>query len=109
FNQEISPLLLSRFKDCQQSYIRRLQIFGMGESAIQQKILTEYPRWPAEIALGFRAGFPTLEVKLCAHRKEDLPLREVWEENLRRLLGSVIFGQEHDTLPSIVIHLLQKH
>lgn len=108
FDQEILPLLLERFKDCERSYIRRLQTFGMGESAIQQKILTEYPQWPSEIELGFRAGFPTLEIKLTVHRAEDLPLRDVWEKKLRVLLGSVIFGHEYETLPTVIVNLLQE-
>lgn len=108
FEQEILPFLLLTFKGCAGSYIRRLQIFGMGESAIQQKIINEYSQWPSAIELGFRAGFPTLEVKLTVHSTEDLPIRDIWEKKLRTLLGSVIFGQEQDTLPKVLIDLLKE-
>lgn len=109
FDQEILPLLLLRSRGEERPYICRLQTFGMGESTIQQKILNEYPQWPSEIELGFRAGFPTLEVKLTVHKKEHLPLRDIWEQKLRALLGSVIFGQEHESLPMVVINLLREH
>lgn len=107
FDTELLPLLQQKFNHCQQSYIRRLQVFGMGESSIQQKIINAYPQWPAEMELGFRAGFPTLELKLTVAQKELLPMRHEWEKKIRSLLGSVIFGEDSETLATVVIDLLR--
>jgi len=108
--QQIIPLLQKLYPDCQQQFIKRLQVFGMGESSIQQKIHNEMPDWPQEIELGFRAGMPSLEIKLTVHHKDLLELRRHWELRLRTLLGHHIFGEENDSLPSIVItSLMQKN
>jgi len=106
--QEITPFLRKKFPDCRQQFIKRLQVFGMGESSIQQKVHNEIPDWPPEVELGFRAGMPTLEVKLTVREKNQIPLRDQYEHRLRALLGAQIFGEDNETLPSIVIDLLKK-
>jgi len=105
--QEIIPLLQKLFPDCHQQFIKRLQVFGMGESSIQQKVHNEIPDWPPEVELGFRAGMPTLEVKLTVRDKSRIPLRDQYEQRLRALLGAQIFGEGNETLPSAVIDLLK--
>ena len=110
--QSILPFLQKRLQargaGYRQPYIKRLQVFGMGESAIQQKIHNEYPDWPSAVALGFRAGFPTLEVKLTVYHADDLPLRQQVETRLRALLGTVIFGEGAQNLAGAVIELLRQ-
>jgi nicotinamide-nucleotide amidase len=108
--REILPWLQQQFPDCQQQFIKRLQVFGLGESTIQQKVHNELPDWPKEIELGFRAGFPTLEVKLTAHNRAHLPQRDTCEQQLRALLGAQCFGEENESLPSVIIAALkQRH
>lgn len=104
----IIPTIQKQFPDSRQHFIKRLQIFGIGESGIQQKIHSELANWPQEIELGFRAGMPTLELKLTVHDKLDIPLRDIWEQKVRNLLGSVVFGEGADTLASVVVNRLKE-
>lgn len=106
--ESIIPNLRNTFPDSPQHFIKRLQVFGIGESGIQQKIRNELPPWPEEIELGFRAGMPSLELKLTVYHQHHLDLRDEWEQKVRQLLGSVIFGEESDTLASVVVKTLKQ-
>jgi len=105
--EQIIPQLKTRYPEARESFTRRLQVFGMGESSIQQKVHDELPDWPHEIELGFRAGMPLLEVKLTVHHEKHLSLRDYWEIKLRSILGDHVFGEENDTLQSSVINALK--
>jgi nicotinamide-nucleotide amidase len=104
--ESIIPELKVLFPDSQENFTKRLQVFGMGESSIQQKIHDQLPSWPDEITLGFRAGMPTLEVKLTVNHKKFLSLRDHWEDKVRTLLGFYIIGEENDSLQSTVVEAL---
>ena len=108
FNEELKPLLLENFPDSRQQVIRRLQVFGLGESSMQQRILNEFPKWPDNIELGFRAGLPSLELKLTTHRHEHLQELEQWQSRLMDLFGLHVFGSENDTLPAVLVNLLKE-
>ena len=95
--------------DCQQQFTKRLQVFGIGESAIQQKINNTFSNWPKEIGIGFRAGFPTLELKLNAKNKNDIQKRNQCEQDLKKLFGGLIFGENNDSLASVLVTLLTKN
>ena len=101
--EEILPLLQAHFPESHSNFVKRLQVFGMGESTIQQKVHDNITDWPRKIELGFRAGFPTLEVKLTVKSRSDLSLRDQYENKLRQLLGACCFGEEQDTLASVVV------
>ena len=104
----IIPELKLLFPDARETFTRRLQVFGMGESHIQQKVHDRLPDWPRAVTLGFRAGLPSLEVKLTVHEKKYLPLRDEWEKRLGEILGSHRFGEENDNLQSVVIETLKQ-
>lgn len=104
----IIPELKKLFPDARETFTRRLQVFGMGESHIQQKVHDQLPDWPPAVTLGFRAGLPSLEVKLTVHEKKHLPLRDAWEKQLRSILGSQLFGEENDNLQSVMIDALKQ-
>lgn len=61
--QSILPTLLAQFP-AGTAHVKRLALFGIGESHLQQRISDVIPDWPTEVGLGFRAGFPLLELKL---------------------------------------------
>ena len=88
--------------------VRRLKLFGMGESALQQMIADQCPDWPSEVVVGFRAGMPLLELKLEIEDEAHLALRDQCEQELRQVVGRFIVGENDDTLGDIVISLLQQ-
>ncbi|WP_286269283.1 CinA family nicotinamide mononucleotide deamidase-related protein [Thalassotalea hakodatensis] len=86
--------------------VRKLQVFGIGESSIQQLIHNHFPKWPAEISLGFRACTPMLEVKLTTHKKNTLPLLQQWQEKIHHLLGDHVLCQFDGAPPTMAEHVL---
>lgn len=115
--EQIMPLLQARFPNIERQTIKRLQVFGWGESAIQQQISQQFTPgsstnnekqcWPKEVELGFRAGAPTLELKLTIQSKQYLAEQERAETMLKTLLGSHCFGEENDSLASVLIDILK--
>ena len=88
--------------------VRRLKLFGMGESALQQIIADQCANWPSEVVVGFRAGMPLLELKLEIEDQAHLALRDQCEQELRQVVGAFIVGENDDSLGAIVIGLLQQ-
>src|SRR5690606_12093211 len=63
----ILPKLKSTFPNAQTADITRLHFFGIGEAGFQQKVDDEIKNWPATVELSFRAGAPTVEIKLTTY------------------------------------------
>ena len=100
--------LISEFPHASGHYIRRIKLFGIGESTVQQTVVDQLPDWPAEVDLGFRAGLPLLEIKLTVASEELLGLRDQCEAKFTALFKDSIVGDDDDDLASLVIGLLQK-
>ncbi|MDA8962948.1 CinA family nicotinamide mononucleotide deamidase-related protein [Pseudomonadales bacterium] len=100
--------LQTGFPDATARLVRRLKLFGMGESSLQQIIADQCPHWPSEVVVGFRAGAPLLELKLEIEDEAHLALRDQCEAELRKVVGDFIVGENDDTLGAIVIALLQQ-
>lgn len=104
--EEIIPLLQQRFSS---DFIRtrRLGIFGLGESPIQELINRQFPDWPASIDLGFRASMPVLEVKLTARGDvEDAELAH-WQQKLCDLLSDHVLGELPINLAGATLNALR--
>ncbi len=88
--------------------LKRFHTFGLGESTLQQWVRDRLPDWPANVELGFRAGAPTLEVKLQAHRDHAEDLQRC-ETALRELIGDYIVAEgSQSSLPASLIQLLSQ-
>ncbi|PCJ35628.1 MAG: damage-inducible protein CinA [Moraxellaceae bacterium] len=106
---EIIPLLKQRFPQANSPSITRLQMFGMGESGLQQTILDTFPHWPAEVEVSFRAGAPTLELKLTTFDESHLPQKEEWKNKLMAVVGDCVVGEGPTNLQREVVKLLTQH
>lgn len=105
----VSKALKRAFPVAKARLVRRLKLFGMGESTLQQLLADHFPDWPKEVTVGFRAGAPLLELKLEIDSIEYLDLRNDCEAQLQRIVGEFIVGENDDSLASVVVELLQKH
>lgn len=108
-SDEIVPLLQTHFPSPTDHYIRRLHLFGIGESSLQALINQSLPNWPAEISIGFRAAMPVLELKLVTHCQKGRTLLPQWLEQLTLLLGDHILASganENTTLADYLVPLL---
>lgn len=102
---EIIPLLSQQFPHCEQQHILRLHLFGIGESQAQDLIDKTITQWPAGITLGFRAGMPTVEIKLLTTKKY-LPQAQQYFAQLKTLLADYIVAEGDNNLASSVLNLL---
>ncbi|SEL67954.1 competence/damage-inducible protein cinA [Colwellia chukchiensis] len=110
-SDEIVPNLVNVFRSSAEHPICRLQTFGIGESNLQALIDQQIPDWPAEIAIGFRAAMPILEVKLCPQNKTGEHLLTVYQAKLCQLLGDHVLAvgaSDKITLAEYLVPLLLK-
>ncbi|MBA6292179.1 CinA family nicotinamide mononucleotide deamidase-related protein [Colwellia sp. MB3u-70] len=108
---EIIPSLQQLFPITNKQNLIRLQTFGMGESTLQALVNDKLPDWPNEIAIGFRAAMPLLEVKLSVQCPKGKELLAQWQHKLSNLLGSHILTtgkSNHVTVADYLVPLLIK-
>ena len=103
----VIPYLRSAFPEAKSRCIRRLKLFGVGESSLQQRLDDHFPDWPEDVVVGFRAGAPLLELKLEVDDENLLPLRDEWEQHLLSLVGEFVVGESDETLGDTVVRQLQ--
>jgi nicotinamide-nucleotide amidase len=87
---EIIPSLQQLFPITTNHTITRFQTFGLGESTLQALLNDKLPDWPNEIAIGFRAAMPVLEIKLTEACPKGKALLPQWQNKLSQLLGDHI-------------------
>jgi len=104
--EHVMPLLRERFPNTKKIRQSRFHVFGLGESRLQQWISDAFPDWPKEIDLGFRAGLPTLEVKLTSQVGEYDELHDQWREKLTTEIGDYIVSEGDVRLPESMVKLL---
>lgn len=101
-------MLRSRYPSHQPPTLCRLQTFGLGESTLQQLIRTQLPDWPDEVALGFRAGLPQLEIKLSVAHPDHRDALRHCRDRLQALIGDYIIGADDITLADALIRALKR-
>lgn len=88
--------------------VLRLQTFGLGESSAQQLINDRIRDWPAEVALGFRAGAPQMEIKLSVDGPGGRDAQRRCRALLEDLFGDHIIGEGDTQLAARVLELLRE-
>ena len=88
----ILPALLAKFSSGTH-HVNRFALFGIGESGLQQQITDAIPDWPASVILGFRAGFPLLELKLSTTATAAEALLEPLLARLQPLIANYVIGE----------------
>ena len=104
FEQHILPLIADTFLIEDQTEVTRIQLFGIGESNLQDNIHRNFPDWPKDVEVGFRAG-AVLELKLTTYDAQFVALRKLWQTKLEKILADFIIGYEDDTLASSLLNL----
>lgn len=103
--EEILPDLERRFGTGNKQ-VRRIALFGIGESSLQQRISDAVPDWPLEVELGFRAGFPLLELKLASNDERGHAQADALLTRLQPLLADCRVGEGDASLAGRVVELL---
>ncbi|SET83525.1 CinA family nicotinamide mononucleotide deamidase-related protein [Thalassotalea agarivorans] len=108
-HHQIMPQIVASLPQAQKTNTIRLQVFGMGESQIQELLSSNIPDWPEQLSLGFRAGLPSLEVKVTAYREQDNQLQQTYVKKIAQLLGDHLFNYVDEkplSLQEVVLNLL---
>lgn len=105
--QTIIPALNDQTDPAKASTRDRFHVFGIGESRLQQMITDQIPDWPDALELGFRAGAPTLEVKIQS-KKQDAELREHYLEKLLAVFRDSITSSGNDSQAQALVSLLSE-
>lgn len=87
----------------------RLRTFGLPESQVGERLAGIEEAYEG-ITLGYRASFPEIEVKILASGDNLATAQEralVVEREVRERLEDAVFGEDDDTYPAYVGHLLR--
>lgn len=104
--EEILPSLAQNVSDHQKTLLNRYHTFGQGESNLQQWIKDKLPDFPDAVELGFRAGAPTLEVKV--QTSAACPeLHNKACKMLSGLIGDYVVAEGDETQASALIRELK--
>lgn len=104
----IIPLLKKTFPNSKTAIVERIHCFGIGEASLQQKVNDEIKNWPKMVELSFRAGSPTVEIKLTVFSEKHKPEQQQCKQYLYQLFGDFIVAEGSESLASTLITLLKK-
>ncbi len=88
--------------------VSRFQVFGLGESTIQEMVNLKFPNWPQDIELGFRAAMPILEIKLTSHQQNAHDNKPAWQKKLTDLLGAHVVGLGKTSMAQSLLEVLSE-
>ncbi len=92
---EIIPDIDKELNITQKEHVKRYFIFGIGESAIGEKLQQE--KWSNEITIGYRVFYPFIEIKIISHNA----LNTDWDNldtKIRTYLSNYLIGVDNFTL-----------
>ncbi|HMP18376.1 MAG TPA: CinA family nicotinamide mononucleotide deamidase-related protein, partial [Gemmatales bacterium] len=109
FQEQILPLLLERFPQRDGVILeRKLNSFGLGEAAVEEKLL-DITRRGHVPEVGITASDATISLRIFgqgANQAEALRQIEPVETEIRKRLGNLVFGADSDELQHAVARLL---
>ncbi len=93
---------------------RTLHCAGAGESTVAELVeatIGAREQLPPGVELAYLAGGAVVRVRLTTAARDEAAADAVLQPYVQRLgvaLGDLVFGRDHDTLPSVVVRLLQQ-
>lgn len=105
-SEQIKPKIAADFEIESTTQVSRFQVFGVGESTIQQLITEHLSDWPDDIELGFRAAMPLIEMKLTTHSATAHANKALWQDKLQQLLGGHVIGADKITLAETLVDVI---
>lgn len=107
-DEQMLPVFAEKITEKDKTQITKFQVFGLGESKLQQLIHDKLPAWPDSVELGFRAGEPLLELKLTTRSSVANAEKAQCIAQLKALLGQHIIAEIDGPPKSLAQHVLDK-
>jgi nicotinamide-nucleotide amidase len=107
-NEQVIPRIKKIIKDPFFYECKTISTFGLGESALEEKLDGFLDRFP-DIDLGFRASFPEVQVKLYQKNREHKTLLKEQQQAvdwIKERLGAKIISCNGASLAAVVADLL---
>jgi len=104
--QQISPIISQAFDLATTTDVSRFQVFGIGESTIQELVSNQLSDWPDDIELGFRAAMPMIEIKLTTDTEQGHQKKAQWQQKIEQLLGGHVVGADKTSLAQALVNTL---
>jgi len=107
-NEQVIPRITELIKDPYFYECKTISTFGLGESALEEKLDGFLERFP-DIDLGFRASFPEVQVKLYQKHRSQEALRKEQQEAvnwIKERLKEKIISLDGNSLAAVVGKLL---
>jgi nicotinamide-nucleotide amidase len=109
FDDTVVPLLKREFPLEAEFVCRTLKTTGVGESIAQQKIEPPLRKLVAEgLEIGYCARIGAVDVRLVAHGPKATTLVSDAERIVRQELSAAVYGEDEDTLESVIVRLLME-
>lgn len=86
--------------------VDKFKCFGLGESRLQQMLHDQFPDWPETIEVGFRAGFPVMELKLISRGSQHSELHDQWNARVEEAIADYLMPEQIRSLQEVVIREL---
>lgn len=103
--RDIAPFLTSQFSLNKQSAWQKYQLFGFGESSLQQLLDQQFPSVNDDFIIGFRVNFPYLELKFQPRHARS---KQTVLAPLLTHLHEHILGDGNSTAASALINALKE-
>jgi nicotinamide-nucleotide amidase len=105
--QHILPFLRQHFALAETTPWQKVQLLGIGESRLQQIISDEFTGIDKVMDIGFRAGFPTLELKYKPNNNSHLFTDDFkeFENKLLKRIEDFVLGTGNFHLPNALVEL----
>ncbi len=107
-SEQVVPRIRQKLKEPYYYKTENISTFGLGESALEEK-LREFPILFPDIKLGFRAGFPEVQIKLYQKNSDEAALVKEQEEAtnwIKEKLGHKIVSLTGQPMAAVVGDLL---
>ena len=109
FLNQVLPVLKKEFPLPGEFVCRTLRTTGIGESLIEDKIRQPLADVVSRgLELGYCAHYEGVDVRLIGHGDSAVSLVTEAEGIVKALLGENIFGEQEETLPSVMVRWLKE-
>ena len=98
---------IQKIKGCAEIAQHTIKVAGIGETVLQNKIETFSHVLDPDLTIAYLPGYYGVRIRLTIRGSNAVQRLDAVEKHFQNELGTAIFGQDRDTLESVLGHLLK--